>query len=76
MTNHGNVGQVGQQLHCWIGSHKLGIHVKCLPSISFKKKQISGHMARQKQDKKKTGQRHNQFSSEGAIQGFGNPTHK
>ena len=28
-------------------------------------------MARQKQDKKKTGQRHNQFSSEGAIQGFG-----
>jgi hypothetical protein len=33
-------------------------------------------VARQKQDKKKTGQRHNQFSSKGAIQGFGNPSHK
>jgi hypothetical protein len=33
-------------------------------------------VARQKQDKKKTGQRHNQFSTEGAIQGFGNPSHK
>jgi hypothetical protein len=59
----------------WILGHCFGVNVERFAAIRYQQLKVAGQMDYQKQDQKKTGEGHQKFSSQCAIQGLGYPAH-